>query len=107
MPYSQSNVVAIEIHRMTHRDSQLENITVVSGDGMKLLTNAQNDGDLGTHSDKLRRSRVGDRSNPTVSEFFAAQAISSRNLKRELRAHLSLRMHWKIIYGTELKQGRA
>ena len=64
-------------------------------------------GDRGTNSHKFRRSQRSGRSNPTVSEFFAAQAISSRKLKRELRAHLSLRMRWKIIYGTELKQGQA
>ena len=70
------------------------------------LTKAH-DGNRGTNSHNLRRSRRGDRSNATVSEFFAAQAISSRKLKRELQAHLSLRMHWKIIYGTDAMTGRA
>jgi hypothetical protein len=70
------------------------------------LTKAH-DSDRGANTHKFRRSRRGDQSNPTVSEFFVAQAISSRKLKRELRAHLSLRMHWKIIYGTNAMTVRA
>ena len=34
----------------------------------------------------------------TLGELFVAQAISSRNLKRELCMHLSFKMHWKLLY---------
>ena len=59
-----------------------------------------------TNSQGSRRSRKDvrkdDASRLNVRELFEAQAMSSKDLKRQLRTHLSLKLHWRIIYGTEL-----
>jgi len=53
---------------------------------------------------KLRQHRTRNWPKLKRIELFVAEAISAQNLKRQLRTHLSFKMHWKILYGAELMQ---
>jgi hypothetical protein len=65
---------------------------------------SRNNANRGMNGRQFRRSRRRDLSRLNVSELCAAQASASRKLKRELQAHLSFKMYWKIIYGTKLME---
>ena len=80
-------------------------------EAMKLLdyspagkSRSRNNVNRGMNARQFRRLRRRDLSRLNVSELCAAQASASRKLKRELQAHLSFKMYWKIIYGTKLME---
>jgi hypothetical protein len=51
------------------------------------------------NSQRLRQSR---KSELNIGELAAAQEMSSQKLKRQLRNHLSSKLHRKILNGAEL-----
>jgi hypothetical protein len=57
-----------------------------------------------TNSQQLRQPR---RSKLNISELAAAETTSSQKLKRQLRTHLSAKLHRKILYGAEVSLASA